>query len=359
MKDVKIDPSPLSVFRFLGVATITLIHYSTNTGKLYSLFSSTAIGDAIIGFFYVLSGFGLFLTYHKQGTINLRRYFIKRTIRILPFYYMALFMMALILTVSGHFSFTGFFLSFFCIQTWFPNYQHTMNSPAWFVANLMFFYCIFPLIFSGIKKGTPDPGKLIFGSVLLWIFTLIILNILLSVYPETYSSFIETFPLAHFCSFYLGICGAYYVKANEIKNHLISNIKSPWYTAFLFLLFFLVALTLYHQGETIGFLKIKPFGVGMTLYSPLVLLMIINLSTARNYVIKIFSLRFFCLLGTISYPLYIFQKPVYGIYDYFIAKQIKMSPGAEFIFFLALFMVIASVLTIMEKYTLKSVFKTT
>ena len=119
MKDFPIDTSSLSVFRFLGVVTVSLIHYSTNTGNFYSPISSPTMGGAIITFFFVLSGFNLFLTYQKQGTVNLRRFFIKRTIRILPFYYMALLMMALILLTSGRFSFTGFFLSLFCIQSWF------------------------------------------------------------------------------------------------------------------------------------------------------------------------------------------------------------------------------------------------
>jgi len=272
-------------------------------------------------------------------------------------------MMTLILLVSNRFSFTEFFLSFFCIQTWFPGFQHTMNSPGWFVANLMFFYCIFPFIFFFIKNHAPDPGKLLFGSILLWVFTLIVLHNLLN--PELFSgshapeiTYLESFPLAHFSSFYMGICGAYLLKANGMRNHLVSNFQSIWHTLFLFVLFGLFTIVIYNQTELAAYFKIKvPSGGGMILPAPILLLLIINLSTAKNYLTKIFSLRFFCLLGTISYPLYILQKPIYGIYEYFLVKPLKIPPKIDFVLYLMLFILLASVLTIIENITLKRLYK--
>jgi len=265
---------------------------------------------------------------------------------------MSLLMMALILLILGHFSFTEFFLSLFCIQSWFPYYQHSINPPGWFVADLLFFYCIFPIIFSRIIKKTPNADKLLFSSILLWIFSLIVHNKLLSSYSATYYNYIDCFPISWFCSFYMGICGAYYVTTNKTKNHLISN-NSALYTLLILILCSLIMLI--HQGEIAKLIETKlPFEAN--LYAPILLLMIIHLSMARNFLTKILSLQFFGLLGAISYPLFIFQDPIHNIYYHFISKPMNMQPGPDFVFFLILFMLFACVITIIENYTFKKIY---
>jgi peptidoglycan/LPS O-acetylase OafA/YrhL len=352
MKDPTIDTSPLALFRFFAVVTVVFIHYGNKIENFYLFPNIITRGGSIITFFFILSGFGLFLGYQKQGTINLRQYFFKRTTRILPFYYMALLLMVLLLIISRRFSFTELFLSLLCIQSWFPHYQHSINPPGWFVANLLFFYCIFPIIFFSIKKATPNANILLFSSILLWIFSLLILNKLLSGYPATYHNYIDCFPISWFPSFYMGICGAYYVKSNTTKHYWISN-NSTVYTIVILILCSLVMLL--HQGEVAELIETKlPFEAN--LYAPIFLLMIIHLSTAQNYLTKILSFRFFMLLGAISYPLYIFQAPIHSIYSHLISKPMKMQPGPDFIFFLILFMLIASVLTIAENKIFRRIY---
>ena len=352
MKAPTIDTSPLSLFRFLAVVTVVFIHYGNKIENFYLFHNIITRGGSIITFFFILSGFGLFLGYQKQGTINLRQYFIKRTTRILPFYYMALLLMLLLLIISGRFSFAELFLSFLCIQSWFPNYQHSINPPGWFVANLLFFYCTFPIIFFGITKAAPHAAKLLFSSMLLWFFALLVHNKLLSGYPATYYNYIDCFPISWFPSFYMGICGAYYVTSNTTKNYWVSN-NSTVYTIVILTVCSLVMMI--HQGEVAELIETRvPFEAN--LYAPIFLLMIIHLSTTSNYLTKILTSRIFMLLGAISYPLYIFQAPIHSIYSHFISKPMKMQPGPDFVFFLILFMLIASVLTIAENKIFKRIY---
>ncbi|MFC1845237.1 acyltransferase family protein [Thermodesulfobacteriota bacterium] len=352
MKDSTIDTSPLSLFRFLAVVTVVFIHYGNKIENFYMFPNNITRGGSIITFFFILSGFGLFGGYQKQGGINLRQFFIKRTIRILPFYYLALLMMALILLISQRFYFTEFFLSLFCIQSWFPGYQHSINPPGWFVADLLFFYCLFPVIFFLIKKLAPSARKLLFSSILLWFFTLIIHNKQLAGYPATYYNYIDCFPISWFCSFFMGICGAYYVTNNETKSDLVNN-NSILYT--LLILILCSVIMLIHQGEVAELIETKlPFEAN--LYAPVFLILIINLSTARNSLTKLLSLRFFMLLGALSYPLYIFQTPIHTIYSHFISKPMKLHPEADFIFFLMIFMLFAWALTLFEKNIFKRIF---
>jgi len=354
MKDstVTIDTAPLSLFRFLAVVTVVFIHYGRNIENIFLLPNIITRGGTIITFFFILSGFGLFLSSQKKGSINLRQYFIKRVMRILPFYYIALLLTALILLIAGNFSFIKFFLALFCIQSWFPGYQHSINPPGWFVADLLFFYCIFPIIFFRIMKKTPNAGKLLFSSILFWLAVVIVLNSLLSNYPETYYNYIDCSPISWFCSFYMGICGAYFVKSTG-KKDIWGSTNSSWYTAAILVLSSLVFLV--HQGRLAEIIETNlPFEAN--LYAPVLLLLIINLSTAKNFLTKLLSSRFFMLLGVISYPLYIFQTPIHNLYSHFISRPLKLAPGADFVLFLLLFMLFASVLTIIENKIFKRIY---
>lgn len=192
MKGIEIDSNPLNLFRFLAIITIVFIHYG---GEFFLNYIS---GGPLVTFFYILSGYGMFLGNQKYDRINLRQYFTKRATRILPFYYVALFMMVLFLIISSRFSFTGLFLSLFCIQSWFPNYQHTMNPPAWFISNLLFFYLVFPAIHFLIKKYSIDGVRLLFSGMFLWLFTLLVHNVIMTKSPAVYNDYIETFPLFHY-----------------------------------------------------------------------------------------------------------------------------------------------------------------
>jgi len=346
MKDSTIDSTPLNLFRFLAILIIVFIHYG---GEFFKNFIS---GGPLVTFFYILSGYGMFLGNQKHDRINLRQYLMKRATRILPFYYVALFMMVLILLITNQFSFTGFFLSFFCIQSWFPNYQFSINPPTWFISNLLFFYCVFPAIHFLIKKETPDATRLLFSGLFLWLFTLLAHNVTMSSFPATYADYIETFPLFHLSSFYLGICGAYFITESRTKKYLALNNSGP-YTV---LIFFFCLVHLIHPTVLTDIIGIT-MPAESNWYAPFSLLVIIYLSTARNYLTKILSLRFFGLLAIISFPLYIFQAPLHAIYVHFIGKSLKIQPEADLVFFLMFAMLVASVLQTIEIIAFKWVYK--
>lgn len=357
MEKTKIDTSPLSFFRFISAILIIFMHY----GITIDLFPKVLTrGGSVIAFFYMLSGFVLFLTYRKMGGIDLRQYFIKRAMNILPFYYMAFFMFLLILIITNRFSFPGFFISLLGIQAWMPEYLHYINPPSWFVSGLLFFYCIFPMLFSWITKKTPNPEKLLAGSLLLWLSTILILNNLFrpdlfSGYFSRYSNFIECFPLSHFCTFYMGICGAYYLTERDIESHPSGTVKSISSTIFVIIMFVL-SLTIHYQ-EDFGAFIINKFPYEASLYAPIILLMIINLSTKRNLLTRFFSLKVFVLLGAISYPLYILQAPIYHIYTKFFSRPMGLSQIEEFVFFVIPLIIIASVLTFLENKSIKRIYK--
>ncbi len=321
-----------------------MVHYAQGVNYLYLFPFGVTRAGIIITFFFLLSGFGLFVGYQKRERIKFGEYLFKRSTRILPFYHLALLMMAVLLLAAGRFSITEFILSALCLQPWIPHYQHAINPPSWFIADLIFFYLAFPIIFSFIKKNSPDSTKLLGASLLLWIGSVLFLNKVLGGLPEGYYNFIDCFPLSHFPSFFMGICGAYFIVEKKKKGQAASR-NSLFYT--LFLLAVCSAIVFFHQGKVAEMIEERlPFEAN--LYAPICLLFIIQLSTARNYVTKILSHRFFGLLATISFPLYIFQAPIYSVYDYALSRIVELQPTPKFLLFFLLFMLFASLITAAE-----------
>jgi peptidoglycan/LPS O-acetylase OafA/YrhL len=256
---------------------------------------------------------------------------------------MALLMMALMLLISGRFSITEFLLASLCLQPWLPNFQHSINPPGWFVADLLFFYSLFPLVFYFIKRNKPNAKILIVSSILLWILSLFIHNTILSGVSENYYNYIDCLPISWFCSFYMGICGAYYIKSVE-NNRIVKN-DSIIYTSILIVLCSLVIIV--HQGEiAVKFENYMPFEAN--LYAPLLLLLIMHLSVSKNYITKILSIRFFALLATISYPLYIFQAPVHNGFSYISNRFLEFQPDVFFTIFIVFFLIFTGILSFME-----------
>jgi peptidoglycan/LPS O-acetylase OafA/YrhL len=356
MEKTRIDTSSLSFFRFLNIAIIVFLHYGIRENPYLTHY---ARAGSIIVFFYMLSGFVLFLGCQRKGCLDWPQYLVKRGMSVLPLYYFGFVVYLAILVYMGDFSLTGFLLALFCVQAWVPGYEHYINPPSWFVSGLMFFYVIFPLIFARIRKTSPAAGKLLFSSICLWVLTIMTINIgfnpgYFSGYFLPYFSFIESFPLANFCSFYMGVCGAYYVSERHGQARPENSFKSLLSTIAVLFLFTLTLTIHYHEG--IGkFMQARiPYEAG--LYAPVVLLLILNLCTEKNYLTRLFSMKSLMALGVISYSLYILQAPVYHIFMKFVAKPLAMGPLAAFGFFFVSLIIIASVVTRIEHVAIKRVF---
>ncbi len=124
-----------------------------------TVISSLALaGEMGIMLFFILSGFLLFLPFAKtilfdEPGPSLRRYYIRRIFRILPAYYVALFLIVLYLQPSylqpAHFQELWLFLTF---RMDFPLTYQQINPPFWTLAIEFQFYLLLPLIAHLISK---------------------------------------------------------------------------------------------------------------------------------------------------------------------------------------------------------------
>lgn len=347
MKTPAINTSALPFFRFFAASVVAFFHFGQKIewySRVPALFKA---GSLMVTFFFVLSGFVLFLGY-SQRDFHLRQYWMKRAIKILPLYYLAFLLAAGLWAYKGQLTLLEFFLNLFCLQSWFPH-PLSLNFTSWFVSALLFFYCVFPFIQTFLRKTRPDGHLLLLAGFLLWAITQGGLTMLLNSdlypgYPSWPADLIYYFPLSHFCSFFMGICGGYYLVTREIKVRE-GGLVSAWITVSL-----LSAVTLMVQFQSrLEQLAGVDLPFAASLYAPVMLLLLFHLTVTRNPLLKILSWPQFVIWGEMSYPLFILQAPLDTLYKYLVPGHDVMAPGGYFVLFTLFLLSTAFLATIAEK----------
>jgi peptidoglycan/LPS O-acetylase OafA/YrhL len=354
IKITAINTSALPIFRFFAACVVCFFHFGQKTEYYQRVPAIFKAGPEMVTFFFVLSGFILFFGYQHRELVSLRQYFMKRAIRILPLYYVAFLLAAVLRVVAGKFSFSEFFINLFCLQSWFVS-PISFNFTSWFVSDLLFFYCLFPFILSFLKKRKPDPAHMIAASLLLWAVTQGILTKLLNSdfyvgYPSYSHDLLFYFPLSHFCSFFMGICGAYCIRKYDLRT------RRGEVVSFLITFFLLCSVAVLIQ-----FLPVFTRKMGFelpfysSLYAPVFLAVILNITLSRNPLLRILSWPRFVFLGSLSYALYIIQAPMDELYQYIIPGIFIVPPGLKFLIFFILLLSVSALLISLEKSIIRRI----
>lgn len=349
-----INTSALPIFRFFAASVVCFFHFGRKTDVYPYLPEIFKAGPEMVTFFFVLSGFLLFFGYQHREIVSFRQYFIKRAIRILPLYYAAFIMTTILRGISGKLSFSEFFINLFCLQSWFVS-PISFNFTSWFVSDLLFFYCLFPFILASLKKNKPDPARMLVASLLLWAVTQGIVTMLLNShfylgFPSHSHDLLFYLPLPHFCSFFMGICGAYCVQGYGLRARR-GEVVSLLTTAILLISVALLIHVLPRFTRGHGFEL--PFY--SSLYAPVFLALILNLTLARNPLIRMLSWSRFVFWGEVSYALYIIQAPMDELYHYLIPGLFTLPEGMNFVLFFALLLSVSAVLTSGEKWAIRRI----
>ena len=351
MKTPAINTSIFPFLRFFAASIVVFFHFGQKTDYYQQVPVIFKAGPQMVTFFFVLSGFVLFLGYQRRELV-LQDYFFKRAIKILPLYLLAFLMSVVFRILAGNLSFTEFLLNLLCLQSWFPH-PLSLNFTSWFVSDLMFFYCLFPPILFVLKKTRPDGWKVVTVGLLLWALTQGVLIKLLNTdfyngYPSWSHDLIYYFPPSHFCSFFMGICGAYFIQNNgggRRQGQGQGTARSLFLTVFIL---GAVALMLQFQPELNKLAGCKlPFA--SSFYAPVFLMVLCHMTLARNPLLKIVSWPHFVLWGEVSYALYILQAPMDTLYKYIIPEHLGVQPGMNFFMFFVLLLSTAFVVSWVEK----------
>lgn len=341
------NTATLPFFRFLAACIVVFFHFGQKIEWYPQVPAVFKAGSLMVTFFFVLSGFVLFLGYF-QKKFSWRQYLMKRAVKILPFYYLAFLVSVAVLALFGKLTASDFFLNLFCLHAWVP-YPLTVNFTSWFVSALMFCYCVFPPILFFLQRVRPDGRVMVLAGLLLWAVTQwLVIRIMNSAgyadHPYWSYNLIYYFPPFHLCSFFMGICGAYCLVTWDVKARG-GGLHSAWVTIFL-----VGAVAMMVQGEPLlerlaGYRL--PFAV--SLYAPVMLLLLLHLLLSFNPLLKILSSPKFLLWGEMSYALFILQGPVDKLDIYFLSSYYDVGPGTHFVLFFIVLLLISFLAVMAEK----------
>lgn len=311
-------------------AILVFIHHVGGSVFPFVLFPALFhIGNIAVGYFFVLSGFVLYISYQGRK-IDYINYLKKRIARILPIY-----LVALLLTIIAFVYYYDYkvlsdrgiaeiVLSGLCLQSFIPTYPLVLNFPGWSIGSELFFYMLFPAF---LLLQTRYTGLFVVLTLLLYTvaqFVHLSFAPIKNTLSDNVVDFIYFNPLMHLSQFFFGMLGGYLFRKFTI------SIQQYRLLPFLF---FVVVLAV------IAFRPIHiSFQVG--LIAPL--FMILILLTAK-YNPKMLNIRPVVFLGEISYGLYILQHPVYTFLDHLNNSSIHLPSN---LFFYASLCILIGVATI-------------
>ncbi|MBQ8047660.1 MAG: acyltransferase [Prevotella sp.] len=164
----------LQSLRFVFIMLIVLSHI---IGKSFDFG-----GECGVSFFFVLSGFVLFLAYGckvMEGSFRTRPFVCKQ---LLKFYPLHLLTMAVILLMDARIGrYTEWYRllpNVFLVQSWIPidRFFFVANGSSWFLCDVLFFYVVFRKLFLQLNHATvkqlATAGILLLGAYVLLAFSI-------------------------------------------------------------------------------------------------------------------------------------------------------------------------------------------
>ena len=153
---------PLTSLRFVAALLVFVYH-----APLAQPFAHDhALGQAGVGFFFLLSGF--ILTYTYSGALNsqgsVMRFYVARFARVYPAYLVSIVLALPVVAAYGSLAWDksppavrvdALVAQVLAVQAWFPREEIYLgiNSPAWSISVEAFFYALFPLLIGSLSRA--------------------------------------------------------------------------------------------------------------------------------------------------------------------------------------------------------------
>ena len=163
----------LTFTRFIAAIAIVIYHF----GKYCSIFNNDSVNEIFrnsnlaVSYFFTLSGFVMIIAYSRRGKIKWIDYYKNRFARIYPVYLLAIIAMV-ISTKIGSVNLDDLAYNIFMIQSWIPEKALSINYAGWSLSVELFFYMLFPFLFSFFTKKRMKTSFIIIVSF--WLFSQII-----------------------------------------------------------------------------------------------------------------------------------------------------------------------------------------
>jgi peptidoglycan/LPS O-acetylase OafA/YrhL len=316
----------LTSTRGIAALLVVVFHFGCTIFPFSTFEHFFRSGNLAVGYFFVLSGFVMYYTYHLRPPAY-STFVWRRMLRIIPAYYLALSLAALWMInheiLSGPLFIRQLALNTSFTQALFPGYALTINSPGWTLSIEMFFYALLPLL---LLFAIRRRKAFVWFTVLFYLLSQTIHAILIAKYHPVWGTpiheFIFYFPLFHFNQFLVGMAACmFYFSA---KNGRLKYATLPLTILIVFMVNFAPTGISLHNG----------------LLAPLFALLIVGIASGNS---NILSVRPFVFIGEISYGIYILQEPLHRYSVLANAKWFHLSETTFFYGYLLLLLLSATV----------------
>ncbi len=346
----KIHFSGLNTLRFFAAYFVVLHHGETIRAKYglpnFEHFSFFRNGAIAVSFFFVLSGFlitYLLLTELKnRGGVSLRKFYMRRVLRIFPLYYLLVIIGLIAIpvflnvihfpntqpydTATGGILFL-FFLSF-VVNSMFGSH---LLEPLWSIGVEEYFYLIWAPLFKFFKNHILK----VIASVIVVKSIIILYFLTQNIESESLKIVGDVLLSLKFELMAIGGLGAYAVfkDRKRVENALIFT--SPFQILFFIILFFRLFFHIYffdNQFFIYKFLFLTPV-LGSITEGSIFLWLILNVSVNPRPLFQLNN-AFLEKLGGISYGIYMYQMLViFGVVLVFKKMMLLMPPPLSSAFF--------------------------
>lgn len=319
----------LTSIRFIAAALIVIGH-AHNTFGSAGIATTFALGQGV-SIFFVLSGF--ILTYNYSDRLSSRKeifeFFLARFARLWPLHIVAILLLILLVPINsagylpnGHKG-IAILANIFLVQSWSPikALSLSLNGVAWSISVELFFYLWLPVLLFKWRKTWVI--KILISAVT--VITCIIIANHFNLNPDDSFSgiglfgFIYANPITRIFEFIIGIITCYLYRnlfhfAKGLKTYeatfievgiLLFSIASMWISPILS-----NAQPVYNLIGSAGQRWI--LGSGSCFIFAILILV---LSFQKGYVSKLFSNKYFVLLGEISFALYLTHTILLKFYE--------------------------------------------
>lgn len=287
----------LDGLRTFSIALVIISHLSYS----YNLTSLANLGDLGVRIFFVISGFlitGLLLKeLDENDSINLAKFYFRRTLRIFPAFYFFVFFI-LFLMLSGKILLT--FSQFIPVLTYTSNYFYPASwelDHVWSLSVEEQFYLIFPgiLAFFGRRKTKILLGLAVLLCPLIRLFDY-------QIFAEAKEIWLTKGFHANVDSLAVGCLLAFMREKLHNNNIYKGLVNSPF-------LFFLPILIIF-VNELIDY-KHLYLGLFFSLNNLLIAFFIdwSVTNSEQNFVGKLLNTKLFIFIGMMSYSIYLWQQP--------------------------------------------------
>jgi len=292
----------LSSLRFIFIVIIFLHHAVAYTGGGY-------LG---VEFFFILGGFVMTLGYRDRISgrdFSYGKFIFRRAAKYYPLHWLCLFFVLLLVFLMGGFGkdrMVPFVLNAALLQSWIPlkSIYYSFNSPSWFLSDMLFLVCVFPLLLKGITAILKSKlWTALFAIALLAAY----IALFLTVNEENRHFVLYINPLVRLPDFILGILSAFiFLSLKSREASLASSaalLRIIVYACLGILLFLSIVLPVRYLMCSL-------------IFAPLICAILILVSLEPVGAKSVFSWKPMVFLGGFSFEIYMIHGVCLSYFDF-------------------------------------------